>query len=75
MSTLTTHAKPAASNANTLPLHGGNVYFLDDKDHELSTRHELLIIGAMAGITLLAMLVATCIILGYSWIRFGALMS
>ncbi len=75
MSTLTTRINPTATHANTQTLHGGNVYFLDDKDYERSWHHELLIVGAMAGITLLAALVGICVILGFGWARLGTLMS
>lgn len=60
------------------PLHGGNVYFptaYDQQAADADDRHELLVIGAMAGITLLAGLIGGCVILGWGWAQLRMLLA
>ena len=53
------------------PLNGGNVYFPTDDDahdlHAFATPGELVAIGAMFAITLLAGFAGICLVLGYGW--------
>lgn len=60
------------------PLHGGNVYFpvkADEYEYGLSATQELLAVGGMFSITLVAGLVGVCIILGYGWAHLVALLT
>ena len=58
---------------NTQPLHGGNVYFpveADAYEYAPSAAGELLAIGGMFAIALLAGFAGVCVALGYGWAHF-----
>ena len=64
--------------ANVQPLHGGNVYFPTEADafeHDPTAMQELLAIGGMFGVTLVAGLTGVCMVMGYGWAHLVALLT